>query len=1015
MAEEGPPNQMDIYQQAQDLVPKKVKRACDIRYEVLIKLGNILDPPHPEGNDWRVMASKLGLPNSMIDIVACKETERTVTVLRKATHVTTRQLVQALYDMGQRDALQLLVDFYSSTTCEDREEDPRGQPLRTHSSSMDEPMESDERYPVQVRPDRALSEPVYSGYTGDASYHRPEQESEKGRNGVTSGPSSPSFSSTSLASFPWFNRSSTEDQIEEDFFCEESKQFWYAVKLRKGSFTEVKIYYHFVTAMKSAFPNDPLATQLKNNRVLKLIKHVFGIKGDRHDEVQVGKFVHLLGWFGPFKADAQGHCVCLAQGNPPAAASSVPFDACLEFVPDHDSAKTYPDLVTLVNKRLKSGNPVYGDVFCVRPCPDLPLNVTFTGYEENSYRQHLSHENIVAFRGTGRLSEDVPQFDLKEGNQFIVMEYLPDSLLDYVERRKTPERQGLTANIVWKLGSQIAHALHYLHTLPDPIAHRDLKPDNVLLDPGSLSMRVKLADFGLACHSYELHNRRDEFAQIRWRAPELQQYGKGATTGAQAAADGDEDDWSDSDDLDLGEDPPVTDKVQQVEKDETSPSIDVFMRADMFSYGLVLGYLITGEKPYDKHGTYTLQKDPDTTTQAPQKVVPHPSLTGPLPKIIKSCYDDEPTARPTSEDVVTQYFSVDDNPYESEALKAVFFSCGFLQDTKIFVADSLVGESTEGFRYDGIRPQGYPKECLECYVEVKEEPNHDVPDDWEDLQYDYTEHYLRFKSDADQKIIDDNPSVALKQLVTDRAGPEEEQKLELKFVQSTYCHYRAMREIWRSFQEPEQLELIPCKSVVHPHYSTSFGLHVAILTNEGPDNPQKFIFARRSKREGMHSPGMFTCGAVESCSVKDYIVKENGDTYVSLLKTATRGLDEELRVDLRDSDPEALVLNTVYLKFDNHEWGLCGYVDLTDPRISKGAQLSFDQLRGRFTTGPKDKFEHEEVVAVDFKLVPMVEFVRQNYQDFTSSAKLVVVKVMQAFFGVAATEHAFKAHALPPS
>ncbi|XP_035684570.1 uncharacterized protein LOC118421409 isoform X1 [Branchiostoma floridae] len=631
---------------------------------------------------------------------------------------------------------------------------------------------------------------------------------------------------------------------------------------------------------------------------------------------------------------------------------------------------------------------------------------------EQRVLRHLSHENIVAFRGTGHLSEDVGKYDLKAGNQFIVMEYLPDSLLDYVERRKTPERQGLTANIVWKLGGQIAHALHYLHTLPDPIAHRDLKPDNVLLDPGSLSMRVKLADFGLACHSYELRDRKDELAQIRWRAPELQHYGKGAATGEQVSTGDDEDEWSDSDDLE--DDPPVTEEVQQVKDDETPPSIETFMRADMFSYGLLLGYLITGQKPYDKYGTLTLQSKAATTTQAPQKVSPHDSLTGPLPEIIKSCYDDEPTARPTSGDVVAQHFSVDENPYESEALKAEFFSCGFLQDTKIFVADSLVGESTQGFRYDGHRPQGYPKECLDCYVEVKDKPYHDIPEDWE-LQYDYNDYYLTFKHQAEQKIIDDNPMLALKELVTDRAGAEEEQKLELKFVESTYCHHRAMREIWRSFQEPEQRELVPCKSIVHPHFSTSFGLHVAILTNEGPGNPQKFIFARRAKREGMASPGTFTCGAVESCSVKDYVVKENGDTYLSLLQTAARGLDEELRVGLKDRDIEALVLNTVYLKFDNHEWGLCGYVDLTDPRIAPEARLSFDQLRGRFTTGPKDKFEHEEVVAVDFELVPMVEFVRQNYRDFASSAKLVVVKVLQAFFGVAAVEHAFKAHALPPN
>ncbi|XP_035684276.1 uncharacterized protein LOC118421218 [Branchiostoma floridae] len=454
MAEEVPTDLLqDTYQQAQDLIPRKVKRACDIRYEVLIKLGNMLDRRDPDGNDWRVMASKLDIPNSRIDNIACKETEKTVAVLRNTTHVSTRQLVKALYEMGQRDALQLLVDFYSSTNGEDPEEQVRAHPGRTQS--MDGPTESDERYPVQVRPDRAMSEPVPdSGYSGD-SCRLPRQESDQGRQGATGGPSlMSSFSSTSSMSFPQFSQGSTEDRIEEDFFCEESKQFWYTVK---GNSAEFKIYFHFVTAMKNSFPNDPLATQLKNNKALKLIKHVFGIKGDKRDKVQVDKFVLLLGWFGPFKADAHGHCVCLAQiqslidgsttrvgnrldswfagymsqdeanrrlkgqkkstflvrfseslreeggfsvglslgedqepvhfnikGNPVVAASMEPFNAHLEFVPDHEPAKTYPDLVTLVNKRLTSGNPVYEDVFCVRPCQDLPLNVTFTGYEENA-------------------------------------------------------------------------------------------------------------------------------------------------------------------------------------------------------------------------------------------------------------------------------------------------------------------------------------------------------------------------------------------------------------------------------------------------------------------------------------------------------------------------------------------------------------------------------------------------------------------------------------------------------
>ena len=36
--------------------------------------------------------------------------------------------------------------------------------------------------------------------------------------------------------------------------------------------------------------------------------------------------------------------------------------------------------------------------------------------------------------------------------------------------------------------------------------------------------------------------------------------------------------------------------------------------------------------------------------------------------------------------------------------------------------------------------------------------------------------------------------------------------------------------------------------------------------------------------------------------------------------------------------------------------------------------------------------------------------VRENYEDFASSAKLVVVKVLQSFFGVAAVERAFRVY-----
>lgn len=160
----------------------------------------------------------------------------------------------------------------------------------------------------------------------------------------------------------------------------------------------------------------------------------------------------------------------------------------------------------------------------------------------------------------------------------------------------------------------------------------------------------------------------------------------------------------------------------------------------------------------------------------------------------------------------------------------------------------------------------------------------------------------------------------------------------------------------------------------------------------------------------MASPREYTCGAVESVSKKDcFEDEETNTTYVSLLKTASRGLEEELRVELLGDEVDAICLTTVYMKYDTHEWGMCGFVNLSDERIAPERRLTYIQLQSRFTGGPKDKFEHDLVEAVDFTLESMMDFVRRNFMDFASSGKLVVVKVMQSFFGMRRVEHAFQA------
>lgn len=76
----------------------------------------------------------------------------------------------------------------------------------------------------------------------------------------------------------------------------------------------------------------------------------------------------------------------------------------------------------------------------------------------------------------------------------LVYEYLPGgSLQDFLNPAKR-RRQILWAERV-RVMAEITSALLYLHHHEPPIAHRDLKPDNVLLD---INMTSKLGDVGLA-------------------------------------------------------------------------------------------------------------------------------------------------------------------------------------------------------------------------------------------------------------------------------------------------------------------------------------------------------------------------------------------------------------------------------------------------------------------------------------------------------------------------------------
>ena len=96
----------------------------------------------------------------------------------------------------------------------------------------------------------------------------------------------------------------------------------------------------------------------------------------------------------------------------------------------------------------------------------------------------IDHPNIVPIHAAGR--------DEESGVCFIASELVRgESLRKYLQRRgPMPPREALA------LAAQILSALAALH--PEGVAHRDLKPDNLLVDVVDGRPRVRLADFGIA-------------------------------------------------------------------------------------------------------------------------------------------------------------------------------------------------------------------------------------------------------------------------------------------------------------------------------------------------------------------------------------------------------------------------------------------------------------------------------------------------------------------------------------
>mmetsp|Transcript_52611 Transcript_52611/g.125671 ORF Transcript_52611/g.125671 Transcript_52611/m.125671 type:complete len:531 (-) Transcript_52611:229-1821(-) len=125
----------------------------------------------------------------------------------------------------------------------------------------------------------------------------------------------------------------------------------------------------------------------------------------------------------------------------------------------------------------------------------------------------LQHENIVEFKEAFR----------RKGMVYAVFEFVEKSVMDLLEENPN----GLERETVRLLTCQLAKALEHCHRCG--VVHRDVKPENLLVDPSDNLLR--LCDFGCA-RKLKGDDQLTDYIATRWyRAPELllgsTSYGKG--------------------------------------------------------------------------------------------------------------------------------------------------------------------------------------------------------------------------------------------------------------------------------------------------------------------------------------------------------------------------------------------------------------------------------------------------------------------------------------------------------
>lgn len=107
---------------------------------------------------------------------------------------------------------------------------------------------------------------------------------------------------------------------------------------------------------------------------------------------------------------------------------------------------------------------------------------------EIEFLKSIEHPNIVSYKDSGELFYEGKKFG------FLVLNFIAgETLAEKISREKIESVYDIKQIIL-----AVLNGLNYLHSLPEPIIHNEITPQNIMLDLSGVIPQAKIIDFGFA-------------------------------------------------------------------------------------------------------------------------------------------------------------------------------------------------------------------------------------------------------------------------------------------------------------------------------------------------------------------------------------------------------------------------------------------------------------------------------------------------------------------------------------